>query len=197
MSGKEKKQNDIVNAKIIVANRQYVFKNKSKLPHFDILIADEVHTTAADSTREFIDGLETEVKIGCSGTLPREKYAMWQLAGMFGKTLYKIDITDLQSQGFISDIDITLLKVRSKQIDSDKSLLFSLNTDIKFSKEAVEAGQSDVMFNDAYIAEKEYFNKWYRDLYKPVFEHLMQLKTNTLMLFDRIDIGTGLYEYAK
>jgi len=161
------------------------------------LFADEVHTCVAESTREFIDSLDTRVKVGCSGTLPRDKYAKWQLAGIFGKTLYKVDITDLQDQGFISSMNITLVKVRSKQIDKNKSLLFSLNTDVKFNKDAVDAGESDVMFNDAYIAEKEYFNKWYKDLYKPVFEYLISLRSNTLMLFDRIDIGTGLFEYAK
>ena len=197
MSKKEKASNCIESAKVVIANRQYVFKNKSKLPHFDVLFADEAHTAAASSTREFIDSLDTKVKVGCSGTLPRDKYAKWQLAGMFGKTLYKVNITDLQDKGYISNVDITLLKIRSKQIDADKSLLFSLNTSIKFNADAVDAGESDVMFNDAYIAEKEYFNKWYRDLYKPVFEYLSSLKSNTLMLFDRIDIGTGLYEYAK
>lgn len=30
-------------AKIIVANRQFVFKNAAKLPKVDILICDEVH----------------------------------------------------------------------------------------------------------------------------------------------------------
>lgn len=30
-----------------------------------------------------------------------------------------------------------------------------------------------------------------------MFEYLINLKTNTLMLFDRIEIGTNLYEYAK
>lgn len=197
LSKKERAMNCIDTAKIVVANRQYVFKNKDKLPKFDVLFADEAHTASAESTREFIDSLDTKVKIGCSGTLPRDKYAKWQLTGMFGRTLYKVAITDLQNQGFISDVDITLVKVRSKQIDEDKSLLFSLNTDVKFDKDAVEAGESDVMFNDAYNAEKAYFNMWYKDLYKPVFEYLMSLKTNTLMLFDRIDIGTGLFEYAK
>jgi superfamily II DNA or RNA helicase len=59
------------NANIIISNRQYVFKNQDKLPSFDILIADEVHTTTADSTKRFIDALPTKIKIGCSGTLPR------------------------------------------------------------------------------------------------------------------------------
>ena len=197
LSKKEKQSNDVNTAKIVIANRQYVFKNKSKLPSFDVLFVDEAHTASAESTREFIDSLDTKIKVGCSGTLPREKYARWQLAGMFGKTLYTVNITDLQNRGFISNVDITLVKVRSKQIDANKNLLFSLNTNIKFNADAVDAGESDVMFNDAYIAEKEYFNKWYKDLYKPVFEYLISLKSNTLMLFDRIDIGTGLFEYAK
>lgn len=197
MSKKDKYKNDMTSAKIVIANRQYVFKNKAKLPHFDVLFADEAHTCTASSTREFIESLDTKIKVGCSGTLPRDKYAKWQLMGLFGKILYKVNITDLQDLGFISNVDITLVKVHSKTIDEDTSLPFSLNTKIKFNADAVDAGESDVMFNDAYIAEKEYFNKWYKELYKPVFEYLISLKSNTLMLFDRIDIGTGLYEYAK
>ena len=197
MNKKEKKENDLNSAKIVIANRQYVFKNKDLLPKFDVLFADEVHTCSASSTKEFIDSLDTKIKVGCSGTLPRDQYQKWQLTGMFGKTVFTEEITKLQEQGFISKLDITLLKIRDKTIDRNKKLLFSLNTDVKFNAEAVAAGESDVMFNDAYIAEKEYFNKWYKDLYKPVFEYLINLKTNTLMLFDRIDIGTNLYEYAK
>lgn len=70
----EKAENDIMSAKIVVANRQYVFKNKDKLPHFDVLFADEAHTCIAESTRELIESLDAKVKVGCSGTLPRDKY---------------------------------------------------------------------------------------------------------------------------
>ena len=197
MNKKERLENDINSAKIVVANRQYVFKNKNSLPSFDIFVADEVHTCVADSTREFIESLDTKLKIGCSGTLPRDQYQKWQLIGMFGRVVFTEKITNLQDQGFISKLDITLLKIRDKVVDQDKSLLFSLNTNIHFNAEAVENGESDVMFNDAYIAEKDYFNKHYKDMYKPAFKYLMALKTNTLMLFDRIEIGTNLYEYAK
>lgn len=197
LTKKEKQENDINSAKIVIANRQYVFKNKSKLPHFDILFADEAHTCAAESTREFIESLDAKVKVGCSGTLPREPYQRWQVMGMFGRVVFVEEITNLQEQGFISQLDITLLKIRDREVDRNTKLLFSLNTDIKFNAEAVESGESDVMFNDAYVAEKDYFNKWYKDLYKPAFEYLISLKSNTLMLFDRIEIGTNLYEYAK
>lgn len=47
LTKKEKAENDISSAKVIVANRQYLFKNKSLLPEVDALIADEVHTCTA------------------------------------------------------------------------------------------------------------------------------------------------------
>lgn len=197
LNKKEREQNDINAAKIVISNRQYIFKNKSMLPHIDVLVVDEVHTATAGSTKSFIESLDAKVKIGCSGTLPRDLYQKWQLIGMFGKVVFTEQITALQQRGFISQLDITLLKIRVKSIDNDSNLLFSLNTRWHFNADAVANGDSDLMFNDAYIAEKEYFTKYYEDLYKPAFQYLIGLKSNTLMLFDRIDIGTSLYEYAK
>ena len=197
LTRKEQKENDINAAKIVIANRQYVFKNKALLPKFDVLFADEVHQCVASATMEFINSLDCRIKVGCSGTLPRDQYQKWQVMGMFGRVVFVEEITNLQEQGYISKLDITLLRMRDREVDKDRSLLFSLNTNVRFNADAVMSGESDVMFNDAYIAEKEYFNKWYKDLYKPAFEYLISLKTNTLMLFDRIEIGTNLYEYAK
>lgn len=74
LSKKEKVENDIANAKIIVANRQYIFNNRQSLPHVDVLIADEAHTAVAESTRAFIESLDIKICIGCSGTLPRDQY---------------------------------------------------------------------------------------------------------------------------
>ena len=72
MNKTEKLENDISTAKIVIANRQYVFKNKDTLPKFDVLVVDEVHTAVAESTKEFITSLDTKIKIGCSGTIPRD-----------------------------------------------------------------------------------------------------------------------------
>lgn len=98
-------------AKVIVANRQYVFKNKAKLPEASILICDEVHQCCSESTKAFIEKLPCRVKIGCSGTVPRDKYKRWQLVSMFGRVVYMEDIMKLQQAGFISKLDITLLKI--------------------------------------------------------------------------------------
>lgn len=194
---KLKKENDPDKAKIIISNRQYIFKNLQALPKIDILISDEVHTSIAEATKNFIETIDAKIKIGCSGTLPRDPYQRWQAIGLFGKVVYVEKITHLQEQGFISKLDITLLKIRDKEVDKNTKLPFSLNTEIHFNAEAVANGESDVMFNDAYIAEKEYFNRYYKELYKPVFEYLKTLDSNTLLLFDRIEIGTNLFNFAK
>ena len=74
LNKKERLENNILTAKVVIANRQYVFKNKARLPHFDALFADEAHTCTAGSTKEFIESLDARVKVGCSGTLPRDLY---------------------------------------------------------------------------------------------------------------------------
>ena len=47
---KERLENNVNTAKIVIANRQQVFTKKSELPHFDVLFADEAHTCNAEST---------------------------------------------------------------------------------------------------------------------------------------------------
>ena len=74
MTKKEIAENDLEKAKIVIANRQQVFKNPAKLPDFDVLICDEVHQAAAEATRDFIDKCKAKIKIGCSGTLPKGKF---------------------------------------------------------------------------------------------------------------------------
>ena len=182
-------------AKITIANRQYVFKNQSKLPVYDILICDEVHQAAASATREFVNSLHCKVKVGCTGTLPKGKFQKWQLIGMFGKVLYKEDITALQDKGYISQLKITLLNVFDKNVESDRNLLFHCESLKKYKPD--ENGISDVQFNDAYNAELEYFTKWYIDLYTPVLQYVKSLSENILILFDRLEIGKNIFSLAQ
>lgn len=182
-------------AKIIVANRQYVFKNEARLPKIDALICDEVHSVLAASSMEFVERLHAPIKIGCSGTLPRDKFNRWKILGMFSSIVYTEEIVDLQKRGFISNLKITSLQITDSRVESDTNLLFNLHTTRKFRPD--ESGYSDIAFDEAHKAEGEYFSKWYKDLYKPVFEYLKSLHSNTLILFDRIDIGKNLYAYAN
>lgn len=182
-------------AKIIIANRQYVFKNEKLLPKVDVLICDEAHQCCSSATEAFIERVEAPIKIGCSGTLPRDKMNKWKLLGMFSQIVYTEDIVDLQKRGYISNLKITALKIIDTAIESDTECLFNLHTTRKFRPN--ENGYSDIAFDEANKAENEYFSKHYKELYKPVFEYLKKLDSNTLILFDRIDIGQNLFEYAK
>lgn len=182
-------------AKIIVANRQYVFKNETKLPKVDVLICDEAHQTLSDATMAFIERIEAPIKIGCSGTLPRDKFNRWKILGLFSKIVCTEEITDLQKRGFISKLKITSVQITDSAVEADRDMLFNLNTTRKYRPD--EFGYSEIAFDDANKAEHEYFAKHYKDLYKPVFEYVKSLNSNTLILFDRIEIGQNLFEYAK
>jgi superfamily II DNA or RNA helicase len=51
-----------------------VFKNPARLPAFDVLVCDEAHQCTAQATRDFIEKCPAKIKIGCSGTLPKDKF---------------------------------------------------------------------------------------------------------------------------
>ena len=195
LRAKEKKQQDLQTAKIVIANRQYLYKNWKELPMFDILICDEVHLANAKVSKEFIDSYPSKIKVGCSGTLPREKFHLWELQGMFGKVLYKISVTDLQDQGYVSKLKITLLDIVHKEIESNRHCLFNVNSLHKYHPD--EFGNSEVLFNDAYNAEIEFYQKESMTIYAPVFKYLNTLDENILVLFDRIETGKNLFDLAK
>lgn len=193
LSKKDKKENDINKAKIIIANRQYVFNKSKDLPRCDILICDEVHTVLAKASQDFVSHFPATIKIGCSGTIPSDKYQLNTLVGLFGKIVHKENITSLQSSGFISKLKITTLRILDKAVLSDRSILFHPNSTTKYRPD-VDTG---IRFDDAVKAEHEYFAKHYTDLYKPVLDYVNTLDGNTLVLFDKIDIGTSIYDLYK
>jgi superfamily II DNA or RNA helicase len=182
-------------AKIIIANRQYVFKNFDKLPDIDVLICDEVHTLTADVSKNLVNKINSPIKIGCSGTIPRENYKKWSLIGMFSRIIYEKDITELQNNGYISKLKITLLQVIDKNVEDNKELLFNLHSVNKYTPD--EFGYSQIAFNDAYNAEIEYFNTHYKELYTPILNNIKDLSGNSLILFDRIEFGSNMFELAK
>ena len=183
------------NAHVVIGNRQYIFNNKKALGKIDVLIVDEVHTALSSATEELIKELSCKIQIGCSGTLPRDKFQKWKMAALFGKTVYAKEITSLQDSGFISKLKITLLKIKDTAVEGNRKVLFHADSEVKYHED--EFGQSNIEFDEAYRAEHKYFEDHYKDLYKPVFDYLFNLNTNTLILFDRIEIGKNLFELAK
>lgn len=158
-----------------------------------MLICDEAHTCLAKSTAEMIQGIKAKIRIGCSGTLPRDKYKLRQLVGMLGRVVYRENPMDLQDGGFISKLRITVYSVFDKAVDADRTLLFHEDSAVKY----VAADWSGINFDDAAKAEHEYFAKWYGDLYRPVLDKAASMPGNTLVLFDKLDIGQSLFGKFK
>ena len=182
-------------AKIIIANRQYVFSNSDKLPKIDALFCDELHQCLAKATQEFINNLDCRIKVGCTGTIPKQKYNKWSLIGMMGNILYSEEITDLQKQGFITKLKITQINIKDMNVQNNRNYLFHLNPLRKYSPD--EMGYSEIKFNEAHDAEHEYYAKYYKEIYTPVIKYLNDLDENILILFDRIEVGKRLTEVAK
>lgn len=191
------KKNDAFNpnAQIIVANRQFIQTNFEKLPKIDCVIVDEVHTATSKGTQKIIENLKCNIRFGCSGTLPRDKYNKLVLIGMFSKIIYEKKILELQQSGYISDLHITLLNIKDMNVENNKSLLFNIHSKNHYSPD--DFGFSDVAFNEAYKAELEYTNKYYRELYTPVLNYVGNLDGNTLILFHKIEFGVQMCELAK
>ena len=80
-----------------------------------------------------------------------------------------------------------------KSVDADRNLLFHEDSAIKYAA----ANYNGINFDDAARAEHEYFAKWYGDLYRPVLDKAASMGGNTLILFDKIDIGQNLFEKFK
>ena len=191
------KKNEAYNpdAQIIVANRQYVFTNEDKLPKIDVLICDEVHQCCSPAVEAFIQRCSAPIRIGCSGTLPRDKYNKWKLISMFSRIVHTEEITDLQNQGFISKLKITVLDITDDNIENNTNLLFNLNTRRKYNPD--EFGYSEIAFDEASKAEHEYFSTYYKDLYKPVLDFVAKKSGNILILFDKLDIGKSIFQLFK
>ena len=109
---------------------------------------------------------------------------------MFGRVVYRENPMDLQDGGFISKLRITVYSVFDRSVDADRNLLFHENSAVKYVAQDV----SGINFDDAARAEHEYFAKWYGDLYRPVLDKAAAMGGNTLVLFDKIDIGKSLFE---
>lgn len=187
-----KKDQEEQKHKIIIGNRQFIFNNSHLLPKIDVLIADEAHTVSPKSTTyTFVENLDCKIKVGCSGTIPREKYQKLSLLGIFNKVIYTEEVVKLQNQGYLAKLKINLVSIEDQDVARNTNLLFNLKTKQKY----VEGGE--IAFNEAYTSELKYINDNYEKLYFPVLDKIKHFKGNVLILFDRIEFGKNIFNYAS
>ena len=191
LSAKEKKLQSKDKARIVIANRQYMIGHAKELPKIDVLIADEVHTLSSSGSKcvDFVSNLGCRFMVGCSGTIPRDKMNRYNLIGLFSRILYTEDIVNLQSQGYLSELEIKLVDITDRFVQQHRELLFHTNPMYRFHDDG------ELAFNDAFFAEKEYIDANYIKLFQPILEEMRKCNGNILVLFDRLEFGKNIYDY--
>jgi superfamily II DNA or RNA helicase len=182
---------------IIISNKQYLLKHEDELPEIGCVIADEVHEIKEGSrTFTYIEHLETPFKFGCSGSIPKivedkpeKTYQRWCIESLFGSVVNKKTIKELQDEGYIAQLKINHIYIVDREIEKHPNRY-------KFS---IDGGnrEDDDEFNTAYLAELEYFKNNAVRLYSKPTKMLTRLKGNTLVLFDRIEFGTKVFDYLN
>jgi len=182
---------------VIITNRDFLAKHKDKLPKINVLLCDEVHTLSANSKSiSFINSIDTDIKIGFTGSVPKEEYHKWTLIGVFGTILFTESIMNLQEQKYLAPLKIISLDVFDNYVNKNHELMFSLKTHNKFNKE--DLSEDAQKFNDAYNAEIAYIDENLYKLYEKPLEHICNSDNrNILILFDRVDFGSKLYLDTK
>lgn len=184
--------------KIIITNRDYVKNHLNEMPKIDMVICDELHTLTPESASlDYIKGLDTNLKLGLTGSVPREEYERWTLIGSFGDIIYTESIINLQKQKYLAELKIISLDLFDQDVQDNKDYSFHTKSNIKFDK--TDTSEDAITFNEAYNAEIKYINDNLYKLYKTPLEYICNNKDNRniLILFDRIEFGKGIYAEAK
>lgn len=199
-STKKKDMKHLPTASIVIANSTYCLQHISEIGKIDMVIGDEAHKTFNHGTAGFsvLENflIETKLRIGLSGTLPKG-FKFYQMVGLTGPKVFDATVTELQEAGFISQCSFTKLNIEVKEVMSNRELLFHPNSIYKVN-DVDETGMSLVGSGDPYRAEQKYTVDNCEKLFQPVLNYILNetsLQDNTIILFDRTEMGERLYDH--
>ena len=201
-STKAKDKKHVKTASIVIANSTYCLQHISEIGKIDMVIGDEAHKTFNHGTAGFsvLENflMETKLRVGLSGTLPKG-FKFWQMVGLTGPKVFDASVTELQEQGFLSNCSITSLSVEVKDVMSNREYLFHPNSIYKVNS-VDETGMALVGSGDPFRAEQKYMVDNCEKLFQPVLNYIVSettLNDNTIVLFDRTEMGERLFNYLS
>jgi superfamily II DNA or RNA helicase len=166
--------------KVIIAGTNILLSKKQDtkwINDVDVLINDETHKAKnGNSITKLLEKITTPHKFGFTGTLPDDKIDEWKVIGLFGPVLAEESSADLRRGKYISDVDITILK-----ISYTEDFYFKPNPN-----KPIEAYHKELEF----IINNEKRNNILTKL-------CSRLEKNTLLLVDRIEHGEILEKTFK
>ena len=201
-STKAKDKKHVKTAAIVIANSTYCLQHISEIGKIDMVIGDEAHKTFNHGTAGFsvLENflMETKLRVGLSGTLPKG-FKFWQMVGLTGPKVFDASVIELQEQGFLSNCSITSLSVEVKDVMSNREYLFHPNSIYKVNS-VDETGMALVGSGDPFRAEQKYMVDNCEKLFQPVLNYIVSettLNDNTIVLFDRTEMGERLFNYLS
>lgn len=164
------------NIPIIIANRQWLQVHSKELPYIDVLFVDECHCAKKENiVTKFIKSLETNIKYGFSGTIPKDVRDRWSVIGNIGPLLCSEKASTFQSKedGILSPLNIIAIKFKhglgQPQAVNDESLY-----NVEYN--LIEGSKSSNI-NIGKIAHK--------------------LNNNTIVMFDHTSHGKALFRIIE
>jgi superfamily II DNA or RNA helicase len=108
---------------VIIVNTEYLNLNHGSngwIKNVDVLIQDECHVIHGGSgISKVVESIKTPNKFGLTGSLSKDKFAMWKCKSVFGNVIYKKPVSELIEEGFLTGANINMVKI----IHPDKGVM--------------------------------------------------------------------------
>lgn len=168
-----------LSSSIIIANLGILQSKNSNLDWvFDCkaVLFDECHSVRKkNKLNNILKKIKTPHIFGFTGTLPTQQDDIYNIVGRIGEVIYKVPSYKLREQGYISNVQAVILRLKYKSSPPSTS-----------SKKPAAKYHNELDF----IIE----NKWRNTIISNVVN---KLSNNTLILVDRIKHGEILLEQIK
>lgn len=160
---------------ITIGTWQSLSKNIKLLNKTKIIICDEVHGVKAKELTELLKNcINSEYRIGVTGSLPRDETNRFSIIGGIGPVIDKIETNKLIfDEKVLSEISIKIF-----DLEYPKSL-----------KKLVKEYKDEKAIIKSYDVRKK--------LFKTIINHYVKPGENCLVLFDEIELGKNYKEFIE
>ncbi len=180
----------------LVSTWQSLKNNSKLLALYNTIIVDECHGSSAKVLRDLIidAGINCPIRIGVTGTLPKDPCEFMNVRICLGKKLYEIPASELMDTGWLAKLKIQMYQLTENLVDQWQS--FQIEHPEEASKLTYKKFKNEY-FPD-YKAELKYLKmKDKRTEFIASMIEIARSKGNCLVLVEGISYGKKMVEFIK
>ena len=183
-----------VNAQVLISTWQSLQHFPELIGQFKTIIVDECHGTSGAVLKNLIvnGGANSPIKIGVTGTLPKDPVDLMSVRVSLGDVRYNIEPSTLIDMGWLSKLKITLLVLKENFTSEYEQFLKTMPPNIK----KLSYNQFLLKLFPDYFVEKKYLlgNADRMKFISNIIVDIMELKklNNSLILVNNISTGKRL-----